>query len=308
MKMKKPESSIIESSGNYAKIRISPLERGFGTTLGNCMRKTLLSMLPGAAVSSVVIEGVSGGNADVPGVRESAGEILLNLKRLAISLLGADDAVMFVNEIGPKDVKASDISCDPDVVHIADDGMHIATIEDGGRLSMRLNVTTGIGYTESERIGLPSPDALALDCVYTPVIKAVFDVQPVRVGSSVDHDCLVLEVWTDGSVSPQQAVRDAAEIAKSRLDPFVLLFARGSESFLEEDIKDEDIPKDFPVEELELGNRAMNCLRRANIQTAYELADHSALELAKIRNLGASTLREIERELEKRGLALKRGV
>ena len=283
----------VDANGQYGKFVIEPLERGYGTTLGNCMRRVLLSSLPGAAITTVKIDGILHEFSTIPGVKEDVTEIILNLKRLAVKIDGNEDKRAIINAVGPKEVTAADIIIDSDT-EIFNPDLHIAT---------------GKGYVPAEQNKTPeTPIAvIPVDSIYTPVKKVNFTVENTRVGQVTDFDRLVLEIWTDGSISPEEGVSIGAKIIQEHLDLFIGLGSEVSDmKFMIE--KDEDRKEKalvMAIEELELSVRSFNCLKRASINTVEELTQRTEEDMMKVRNLGMKSLIEVKNKLAELGLSLK---
>lgn len=298
----------IDENGQYGKFVIEPLERGYGTTLGNCMRRILLSSLPGAALTSVKIDGVLHEFSTIPGVKEDVTEIILNLKRLAIRIDGDEDKRAIINAVGPKEVTAADIIVDADT-EIFNPDLHIATLAENATLVMEMNVATGKGYVPAEMNKRESApiSVIPVDSIFTPVKKVNFSVDNTRVGQITDYDKLTIEIWTDGSITPEESVSIGAKIIQEHLELFIGL---GNDlngvKFMtekEEDSGGQDLAK--PIEELELSVRSFNCLKRAGINTVAELTQHSEEDMMKVRNLGMKSLVEVKNKLAEMGLSLK---
>lgn len=302
------ECVFSEDDANYGKFIVEPLERGYGTTLGNSMRRILLSSLPGAAVTSVKIDGILHEFSTIPGTKEDVTEIVLNLKKLAVKLSGPENTRRaIINEVGPKEVTAADIQGD---VEIFNPDLHIATLEENAMLNMEINIAKGRGYELAEQNkDENTPIAvIPVDSIYTPVKKVNFTVENTRVGQVTDYDKLILEIWTDGSISPREGVSIGAKIMQEHLNLFIELAdnTEGMEILVE---KEEDqIAKtlDMSIEELELTVRSFNCLKRASINTVQELVQKSEEDMMKIRNLGKKSLDEVKLKLEELGLSLNK--
>jgi DNA-directed RNA polymerase subunit alpha len=293
---------IRERRDNYAKFVIEPLERGFGITLGNALRRILLSSIPGAAVTYMKIDGVLHEFSTIPGVVEDTTNLMLNLKGLPVKMNTEEPKVLTLNATGPKEVTAADITPDADV-EILDPTYHIATLTaKSARLAMEIGVEKHRGYVTSDRqrnvehmIGL-----IPLDSIFSPIRKINFTVDDTRVGQNVDFDRLTLEIETNGSITPDEALSIAAQIMQEQLDLFV-------------DFNTEEKPVaaapvsewDVPVETLNLSVRSFNCLKRAGISKVSELLDMSEDEIIKMRNFGKKSLDEIKQVLEERGLSLR---
>ena len=301
-------SKEVAEDGLYGKFVIEPLERGYGTTLGNCMRRVLLSSLPGAAITNVKIDGILHEFSTIPGVKEDVTEIILNLKRLAVKVDGDEDRRAIINAVGPCEVTAKDIIIDADT-EIFNPDLHIATLADNATLVMEMNIATGKGYVPAEQNKTDdTPIAvIPVDSIFTPVKKVNFTVENTRVGQVTDFDRLVLEIWTDGSIAPEEGVSIGAKIIQEHLELFIGLGAEVSDmKFMIE--KDEDRKEKalvMAIEELELSVRSFNCLKRASINTVEELTQKTEEDMMKVRNLGMKSLVEVKNKLAELGLSLK---
>ncbi|NLY87478.1 MAG: DNA-directed RNA polymerase subunit alpha [Clostridiales bacterium] len=298
----------VDANSQYGKFVIEPLERGYGTTLGNCMRRVLLSSLPGAAITTVKIDGILHEFSTIPGVKEDVTEIILNLKRLAVSIDRDENKRAIINAVGPKEVTAADIIVDADT-EIFNPELHIATLADNATLVMEMNIATGKGYVPAEQNKTEdTPIAvIPVDSIYTPVKKVNFTVENTRVGQVTDYDRLILEIWTDASITPDEGVSIGAKIIQEHLDLFVGLgFETDELQFMTE--KDEDLKEKalvMAIEELELSVRSFNCLKRASINTVEELTQKTEEDMMKVRNLGQKSLTEVKTKLAELGFALK---
>ncbi len=289
----------------YGKFVAEPFERGFGITVGNSLRRVLLSSLQGAAVTAVKIEGVYHEFSTVPGVMEDTSDILLNLTELRLKMHVAGPKTMRIQMKGPKEVKGSNIETGPDI-EILNPDLHIATLNKEGKLNMEITVGAGVGYVPAEQHNLePSPQLIPVDAVFSPVRRVNFNVEKTRVGQSTDYDRLVLEVWTDGSVTPEDAVAVAAKILRDHLR----IFVNFEEEVAEEPEVDEQKIKmarnlKRSVDELELSVRSYNCLKNANIRTIGDLVQRTDAEMLKTRNFGRKSLNEIKEILAEMDLQL----
>ncbi|MGN1369271.1 MAG: DNA-directed RNA polymerase subunit alpha [Aristaeellaceae bacterium] len=305
----KVECVEVGDNGKYGKFVVEPLERGFGHTLGNSLRRVLLSSLPGAACSSVHIEGVQHEFSTIPGVTEDVTEIILNLKGLAIKMYGEGPKSVIVDKIGPGELTAADIRVDEEIEIINPD-MHIATLNEDAHVQMTLRLERGRGYVSAEKnkardITMPI-GVIAMDSIFTPIHKVNYTVEDKRVGQSNDYDRLTLEVWTNGTLKPEEAISGAASILTEHLASFVRL----TDTVLPvsmvqpEDDKKEKV-LEMTIEELELSVRAYNCLKRAGINSVAELVQRNQEDMMKVRNLGRKSLEEVEQKLQELGLALR---
>ena len=300
----------IDESGHYGKFVIEPLERGYGTTLGNCMRRILLSSLPGAAITTVKIDGILHEFSTIPGVTEDVTEIILNLKRLAVKINGDEDKRAIINAVGPKEVTAADIIIDADT-EIFNPDLHIATLADNATLVMEMNIATGKGYRPADmNKDDNTPIAtIPIDSIFTPVKKVNFTVENTRVGQITDYDRLVLEIWTDGSIAPEEGMSIGAKIIQEHLDLFIGLGSDVNEMkfMIEKGEEKQAKALVMAIEELELSGRSFNCLKRAGINTVEELTQRTEDEMMKVRNLGLKSLVEVKNKLAELGLSLKAG-
>ena len=287
---------------------VEPLERGYGTTLGNSLRRILLSSLPGVAVTSVKIDGILHEFSTIPGVKEDVTEIILNLKKLAIKLNGENTKRVLINAIGPKEVTAADILGDSDV-EIFNPELHIATLEENATLIMEINMARGRGYVPAEMNKDENTpiSVIPTDSIYTPVRKVNFTVENTRVGQVTDYDKLILEIWTDGSITPSEGVSIGSKIMQEHLNLFVELTdsAEGMEIMVEKEENQKEKALEMTIEELELSVRSFNCLKRAAINTVEELTHKSEEDMMKVRNLGKKSLDEVKHKLEELGLGLR---
>ena len=310
IEIEKPTIECIYSNDdpNYGKFVVEPLERGYGTTLGNSLRRILLSSLPGVAVTSVKIDGILHEFSTIPGVKEDVTEIILNLKKLAIKMTGENEKRVIINEVGPKEVTAADIRGDADI-EIFNPELHIATPDENTTLVMEINLARGRGYVPAENNKDESTpiSVIPTDSIYTPVRKCNFTVENTRVGQVTDYDKLILEIWTDGSVTPREGVSIGAKIMQEHLNLFVGLddSAEGMEIMVEKEENQKEKALEMTIEELELSVRSFNCLKRAAINTVEELTQKSEEDMMKVRNLGKKSLDEVKNKLEELGLSLR---
>ena len=293
---------------NYGKFVVEPLERGYGTTLGNSLRRILLSSLPGVAVTSVKIDGILHEFSTIPGVKEDVTEIILNLKKLAVKLNGESTKKVLINAIGPKEVTAADIIGDSEL-EICNPDLHIATLEEGSTLVMEINLARGRGYVPADQNKTENTPIAVIptDSIYTPVRKVNFTVENTRVGQVTDYDKLILEIWTDGSISPSEGVSIGAKIMQEHLNLFIELTdsTDAMEIMVEKEEDQKEKALEMTIEELELSVRSFNCLKRAAINTVEELTHRSEEDMMKVRNLGKKSLDEVKHKLEELGLGLR---
>ena len=310
----KPKIEIVETSedGHFGKFVVEPLDRGYGITLGNSLRRVLLSSLHGAAATSVKIDGVLHEFSTIPGVREDVTDIILNLKALCIKMYGEEPVVVRVEAQGEGEITAGDIIADPDV-EILNPDLHLATLDAGASLKMEITVERGLGYVPAERnkkqdhvIGI-----IPIDSIFSPILRVNYNVTDTRVGNVTDYDKLTLEVWTDGSMKPEEAVSKAAGIMVTQLKLFQNIAGNPPEGIE----GDEPAPPppvgtpekttlDMTIEDLDLSVRSYNCLKRAGINTLSELVQKSEDDMMKVRNLGRKSLEEVKKKLVELNLSL----
>ena len=298
----------IDENGRYGKFVVEPLERGYGTTLGNCMRRILLSCLPGAAITSVKIDGVLHEFSTIPGVKEDVTEIILNLKRLAVRINGDEEKRAIINAVGAREVTAADIIVDSDT-EIFNPDLHIATLAENATLVMEMNIASGRGYVPAEQNKTDSTPiaVIPVDSIFTPVKKVNFTVENTRVGQVTDYDKLTLELWTDGSITPEAGVSIGAKIMLEHLNLFIGLGSEVNEMdfMVEKSEARKEKALEMTIEELELSVRSFNCLKRASINTVQELTQRTEEDMMKVRNLGMKSLVEVKNKLAELGLSLK---
>lgn len=310
IEIEKPKIECIEMSEDYTfgKFVVEPLERGYGTTLGNSLRRILLSSLPGAAVTSIKIDGVLHEFSTIPGVAEDVTEIILNIKNLAIKMYGDNTKIIKIDTHGEKIITARDIICDADIEIINPD-LHICSLGEGHRFYMEMMVEKGRGYATSERNKQPGQPIgiIPIDSIYTPVRKVNYIVENTRVGQVTDYDKLTMEVWTNGTIKPDEAISFGAKILSEHLKLFITLTEHvGSVEIMvekEEDKKEKVL--EMTIEELDLSVRSFNCLKRAGINTVEELTQRTEDDMMKVRNLGKKSLEEVQQKLAALGLNLK---
>ena len=303
LEIEKPIIECVESNedGTYGKYVVEPLERGYGITLGNALRRILLSSLPGAATTSVKIDGVLHEFSTVTGVKEDVTELILNIKALALRMNGEGQKTIYIDAKGPGVVTGADIKTDGDV-EVVNKDLHIATLDENGRLYMELTVNKGRGYvTQNKNKSEDLPiSAIAVDSIYTPV-------ENTRVGQITDYDKLTLEIWTNGTIKIDEAISLSAKILIEHFKLFMSLTDNTNDVEImiekEEDKKEKVL--EMTVEELDLSVRSYNCLKRAGINTVQELASKSMDDMMKVRNLGKKSLEEVERKLKELGLGLR---
>jgi len=311
IEIEKPKIEIVELSedGSYGKFVVEPLERGFGTTLGNSLRRVLLSSLPGAAVTSIKVEGVLHEFSTIPGVKEDLVEIILNLKDLAIRMDQDEPKVVTVNAQGPCVLTGADILTDAGVEIINGD-QHIATLNEDAKLYMEITIEKGRGYVPAERNKKPGQPIgiIPVDSIFTPIKRVNFNVEDTRVGQVTDYDKLTLEVWTDGSIDADEATSLAAKIMSEHLMLFIDLteHVNDVEIMVEKEEDEKEKVLEMTIEELDLSVRSYNCLKRAGINTVEELIQKTEEDMMKVRNLGKKSLQEVKDKLAELNLSLKK--
>ena len=303
------ETEELSEDGSYGRFVVEPLERGYGTTLGNSLRRVLLSSLPGVAATYLKLDGVVHEFSTIPGVKEDVTEIVLNLKGLTAKILSDGPKVVYIDAEGPCEVTAADIKADSEV-EILNPDMHIATLSKGGKLGMELTIDKGRGYVPAERnkqlnntIGV-----IPMDSIYTPVSKVNYKIDNTRVGQVTDFDKLTLEVWTDGVISAEDAVSLAAKIITEHLNLFVNLSAEGAgaDIMVEKGDAGKEKVLEMTIEELDLSVRSFNCLKRAGINTVEDLISRTEDDMMKVRNLGRKSLEEVINKLDSLGFTLSK--
>lgn len=311
IEIEKPNISTVPSEDEKnVKFVVEPLERGYGVTLGNSLRRVLLSSLPGVAVTSIKIDGVLHEISTVPGVKEDVTEIVLNVKGITAKLYSDSPKTVVIDCSGEREVTAGDIKQDSDI-EILNPEHHIATLSEGSRLYMELTFDHGRGYVSQERnkqLGQPAIGTIYTDSIYTPVYNVSYSVENTRVGSNTDYDKLTLEVLTNGTISAKEAVSLGAKILNEHLNLFVDLSAEAKNTEImverEETIKEKVL--EMTIEELDMSVRSFNCLKRAGIDTVEDLTNRTEEEMIKVRNLGKKSLEEVIFKLHSLGLDLKK--
>ena len=304
------EAMDLANDGTYGKFVVDPLERGYGSTLGNSLSRVLLSSLPGYAITSIKIDGVLHEFSTVPGVKEDVTEMVLNFKDVILKIHSGEDKVAYINEVGPCELKAGDIKTDSDV-EILNPDLHIATLEEGAHLNIELTLGRGRGWVTSDRnkqLMQPAIGVIAIDSIYTPVLKVNFTVDDTRVGQITDYDKLSLEVWTDGTISATEAVSLGAKILNEHLNLFIDLSEEtyDTEIMVEKNDNSKEKVLEMTIEEFDLSVRSFNCLKRAGINTVDDLISKSEDDMMKVRNLGRKSLEEVQAKLAGLGLSLRK--
>ena len=309
IEFEKPNITKVDESTNYGKFVVEPLERGYGTTLGNSLRRILLSSLPGAAISSIQIDGVLHEFSTIDSVLEDVTQIILNIKKFALKMNTDEDKNIEIDVNGPAKVTAADIVADPDV-EVLNPEQYICTVADGGHFHVRMTVKKGRGYVAADQnksddmpIGV-----LPIDSIFTPISRVNYQVESTRVGRRNDFDKLTLDVWTNGSISPREAISLAAKILTEHLDIFVNLTdeAKNAEIMVEKEETHKEKMLEMTIEELDLSVRSYNCLKRAGINTVQELTNKTEADMMKVRNLGRKSLEEVKNKLADLGLGLRK--
>lgn len=310
IEFEKPKIHKIEETKDYGRFIVEPLERGYGTTLGNSLRRVLLSSLPGAAITDVQIDGVLHEFSTVDGVLEDVTKIILNLKKVALKINGEDKQDLEIDVTGPLEVTAGDIQGSSDV-EILNPDQYICTVADGATFHARLSANTGRGYVSADENKAKADDmpigVLPIDSLYTPIERVNYQVEKTRVGQKDDYDKLTLDVWTNGSLTPSEAISLSAKILTEHLTLFVDLTdeAKNAEIMVEKEETAKEKMLEMTIEELDLSVRSYNCLKRAGINTVQELTDKSEADMMKVRNLGRKSLDEVEGKLAELGLSLR---
>ena len=300
------ETAELAADGTYGKIVVEPLERGYGVTLGNSLRRILLSSLPGYAITSVKIDGVLHEFSTIPGVKEDVTEIILNLKNVILKIHGEGPKTVYIDASGEGDVVAGDIKCDSEVEIINTD-CHICTLDKDAHINMELTVNKGRGYVSAEqnkKLMQPVIGVIAIDSIYTPILKANYTIDDLRVGQDIGFDKLTLEVWTNGTISATEAVSLGAKFLNEHLALFGDLSGEAYETEIMVDKGDDAKEKvlEMTIEELDLSVRSFNCLKRAGINTVEDLTNRTEDDMMKVRNLGKKSLDEVINKLHSFGL------
>ncbi|MDY3703052.1 MAG: DNA-directed RNA polymerase subunit alpha [Limosilactobacillus coleohominis] len=309
IEFEKPNIHKVEETDNYGKFVVEPLERGYGTTLGNSLRRVMLASLPGAAITSINIDGVLHEFSTVEGVTEDVTQIILNLKKVSLRIDSEDAKNLELDVKGPAEVTAGDIQGDGDVTILNPD-LHIATVADGAELHIQMTADKGRGYSSADdnkaRMDL-AIGVLPIDSIYTPIERVNYTVENTRVGQNNDYDKLTIDVWTNGSLTPTEAVSLAAKILTSHLTMFVNLTeeAQSAQVMVEREESHQEKVLDKTIEELDLSVRSYNCLKRADIQTVKDLTERTEADMMKVRNLGQKSLDEIKIKLNDLGVGFR---
>jgi DNA-directed RNA polymerase subunit alpha len=303
----KPRIECEKREDTYGKFVIEPLERGYGTTLGNALRRVLLSSLPGAAVTSMKIDGVLHEFSSIPGVVEDTIEIMLNLKEVLLRVHSDDVQTGRLELKGPSEVTAGDIQLSSEV-EVLNPDLHIATLDKDGQLEMELVIQKGRGYVPADKLKKPDDPigVIPVDAIFSPVRKVNYNVEHTRVGQITDYDRLVFELWTDGSINPEEAISAAAKILIDHFSLFTNLTGlEESQEEAQEEEEEKDKILEMPIEELDLSVRSYNCLKRAGINTVEELIRKTEEDMMKVRNLGKKSLEEVKQKLDSLSLSFR---
>ena len=310
IEIEKPKIECVEdpANGTYGKFTVEPLERGYGITLGNALRRIMLSSLPGTAATSIKIAGVQHEFSTIPGVKEDVTEIVLNVKSLITRLHNTDGIkTVYIEAVGPCEVKAGDIKGDSEV-EVLNPDLHIATLDAGATLNMELTLSHGRGYVSADRnkTAQTAIGVIPVDSIYTPVYKVNYTVENTRVGTSSDYDKLTLDVYTNATLAPDEAVSLAAKVLSAHLGLFIDLSenAKSAEVMIEKEDNEKEKVLEMNIDELELSVRSFNCLKRAGINTVEELCNRTSEDMMKVRNLGRKSLEEVLGKLKELGLSL----
>jgi DNA-directed RNA polymerase subunit alpha len=310
LEIEKPKIECVEVSedGTYGKFVVEPLERGYGITLGNALRRILLSSLPGVAANSIKIDGVLHEFSTVSGVKEDVTELILNIKALALKMTGDGPKTIYIDSKGPAVITGADIRTDGDV-EVVNKDLHIATLDSDAKLYMEITVNRGRGYvsqTKNKGAELTISN-IAIDSIYTPVKRVNFTVENTRVGQITDYDKLTLEIWTNGTIKTDEAIGLSAKILIEHFKLFMTLteHANNVEIMVEKEEDKKEKVLEMTIEELDLSVRSYNCLKRAGINTVQELTERTMDDMMKVRNLGKKSLEEVEKKLHDLGLSLK---
>ena len=309
IEMEKPNIECTQLTGNYGKFVVTPLERGYGTTLGNSLRRILLSSLPGYAATSVKIDGIQHEFSTIPGVKEDVTEIILNIKKLSLKLHSDLPKTVYIEAKGACEITAGDIKADAEV-EIFNPDLHIATLNEDANLYMEITLSSGRGYVSAERnkqYMQPPVGVIPIDSIYTPVNKVNYTVENTRVGQYIDRETLSVEVWTNGTIKPDEAISLSAKVMNDLLRLFVDLSKEALPDVIVEPVENKkEKVLEMTIEELDLSVRSYNCLKRATINTVEDLINNSEEDMMKVRNLGRKSLEEVINKLHGLGLALKK--
>ena len=310
IEMQRPDIKCVEVDVDtyYARFEVQPLERGFGITLGNSLRRILLSSLPGYAINAIKIDGVNHEFSTIPGVTEDVTDLILNLKQVCLKSDDMDNKTLYIKAKGPCEVKASDITGDP-TISVVNGDLHLAYLDDDAELNIELNVVKGRGYISSDKVDTSElgVNFLPIDSIFTPVKKVNFEVGKTRVGQDADYDSLTMEIWTTGVIEPYQALSMAAKILNEHLELFIDLseIAKTMSIMSQKELSMKDKLLETAIEDLEFSVRSYNCLKRAGIHTVADIVNKSEQDMIKVRNLGKKSLEEVVNKIKELGLEFK---
>lgn len=310
IEMQRPEIKCVEVDVDtyYARFEVEPLERGFGITLGNSLRRILLSSLPGYAINSIKIDGITHEFSTIPGVTEDVTDLILNLKQVCLKSDDMDPKEISIKAVGPCEVTAGDIITDS-TIEVVNKDLHLAYVDEGGQLNIEMTVIKGRGYSIGDRAkdNTLAINVLPIDSIFTPVKKVNFDVQKTRVGQDADFDKLVMEIWTNGVIEPYQALSMAAKILNEHLEMFIDLseIAKTMSIMSQKELSMKDKLLETAIEDLDFSVRSYNCLKRAGIHTVADIVNKSEQDMIKVRNLGKKSLEEVINKVKDLGLEFK---
>lgn len=310
IEMQRPEIKCVEVDVDtfYAKFEVEPLERGFGITLGNSLRRILLSSLPGYAIDTIKIEGITHEFSTIPGVTEDVTDLILNLKQVCLKSDDMDNKILAIKAKGPCEVKAGDIITDS-TMSIVNEDLHIAYLDEGAVLNIDMTAIKGRGYVAGDRSNYTdlAANVLPIDSIFTPVKKVSFEVDKTRVGQKADYDKLTMNIWTNGVIEPYQALSMAAKILNEHLEMFIDLseIAKTMSIMSQKELSQKDKLLETPIEELEFSVRSFNCLKRAGIHTVADIVSKTEQDMIKVRNLGKKSLDEVIKKIADLGLEFK---
>lgn len=310
LEMERPEIKCVEVDVDtyYARFEVEPLERGFGITLGNSLRRILLSSLPGYALNSIKIDKVTHEFSTIPGVTEDVTDLILNLKQVCLKSEDMDEKTLYIKAKGPCEVKAGDIITDS-TIEVINKDLHIAYIDEDAELNIDMTAMKGRGYIAGDKNKTPNQaiNVIPIDSIFTPVKKANFNVEKTRVGQITDYDKLTIEIWTTGVIEPYQALSLAAKILNEHLELFIDLsdIAKNMSIMSQKEISERDRLMEMTIEELDLTVRSYNCLKRAGLLTVADIVDRTEHDMMKVRNLGKKSLEEVIAKIQALGLSFK---
>ena len=310
IEMQRPEIKCVDVDVDtyYARFEVQPLERGFGITLGNSLRRILLSSLPGYAINTIKIDKVTHEFSTIPGVTEDVTDIILNLKQVCLKSDDTDQKDLFIKAKGPCEVKAGDIITDS-TMEVVNKDLHIAYVDEGSELNIDMTAVKGRGYVAGDRSKMDNKvlNVIPIDCIFTPVKKVAFKVGKTRVGQDLDYDSLTMEIWTNGVIEPYQALSLAAKILSEHLALFIDLseIAKTMSIMSKKELSKKDKLMEMPIEDLELSVRSYNCLKRAGIHSVADIVNKTEQDMMKVRNLGKKSLEEVMAKVKNLGLEFK---